>query len=245
MNILVVGDSFSSLGECCLGDDIDSHYANLIANKGHSITNLSVGGQNNKKIAHKVCMALLTTPNFYDLIIIQWSALFRLSLNQSNTVYENSYNFTQTEPREFKSFWKTWNKHFTHPRIEVVEFLTQIYLLENFLKSQPIPYVFVKGFENFLSDLQVGNWRLTSKLFKDTVLHVDQLPDVEIDHFYNELLVLYSNLKHSVNWLNLSSPSWFDQRIDFGVDRIHPGPLTHQQFYHSLENYIKKIGFSF
>jgi len=248
MNILIVGDSISSFGECGLAHDINFHYVKKLELKNHNITNLSVGGQSNQKIVHKTCRALLNCKEQFDLIIIQWSSLFRINFNKGDSIYDQSCNFTLHKKSNeiiYAPLWEVWAKNFIHPRIEILEWFFQIILLDNFLTTYSIPYVFVKGIDNFVDDISKKNWKQTSDFFKSSVLHIDSHPDEEINDVYNEFVLLYDKISSQSNWLNLLSDSWYDKRIDTASDHIHPGPLSHINYYDSLEDYIKKLGLSF
>jgi hypothetical protein len=247
MNILVVGDSLSSIGQCGLGDQLHHHYVRQIESKNHNVTNLSVGGQSNQNILLKTCLELSKQKNHYELVIIQWSSLFRINFNKGDSIYEGYTYFnvwSQDNEKQFKSFWATWSKHFIHPRMEILEWCSQIILLENLLKQQAIPYVFVRGFDNFFNDLTKKDWKIASDEFKSIVIQLDRHPDWEIKQVYDELVSMYNCTIHD-NWLNLYTDSWYDSRVDLAADNSHPGPLSHVNYYNSLENYIKKLGLSF
>jgi hypothetical protein len=248
MNILIVGDSISSMDACGLESQLDKHYIAKIESNNHQVTNLSIGGQSNQKIMHKICLEVSKNPNYYDLIIVQWSSLFRINLNKGDTLYDGSINFNMWKPnleKRYNSFWSSWVKYFIHPRIEILESMTQLILLDQFLANQPTPYVFVKGFDNFFNDLKLKNFRMTSDDFKSNVLKFDNHPDWEIEQTYNELVFFYNIICKQLNWLNLYSESWYDSRTDVAADNIHPGPQSHLNYYNSLESYINRLGLSF
>jgi hypothetical protein len=249
MNVLVVGDSISSIDFSGLGDQLQHHYVRQLELNNHNVTNLSLGGQSNQKIIYKTCLELTKNTNYYNLVIVQWSALFRINLNKGDTVYEDVCNFgvsgVDTYLNQYKSFWDTWTTHFIHPRTEILTWMTQIILLDNFLVNQRIPYVFIKGFDNFFKDLDIKNWKETSNTFKSIVLHSDKHPDEELDSVYDELISMYNQVCAQANWLNLFSDPWHEGRTDIAADGIHPGPLSHTNYYNNLDNYIKKLGLSF
>ena len=249
MNILIVGCSLSNPNESHFSHDyLDQHYVRQIELKNHTVTNLSRGGQSNQKILLKTCTEISKQKTKYDLIIVQWSSLFRLNLNIGYSIYEDPANFsilgTTDQHKKFKSFWSTWCNNFLHPRIEILEWFSQIILLGNFLKNQNIPYVFVKGHDNFLNDLNKKNWKLSSHEFKSKVLLFDNYPDWEVDEIYSEMLLLYDIIKQN-NWLNLFTGAWNDEIIDRAEDGLHAGPMSHNNYYKSLENYIKRLGLSY
>lgn len=251
MNILVVGDSISSISGCGLGkDQLANHYVIRLEEKNHTVTNLSVGGQSNEKIAHKTCLEITKNANYYDLVIVQWSSLFRLNLNLGNSIYDKTCNFTvrgyDTNFQKIcKPIWSSWVEHFMHPRIEILEWASQLILLNDFLSHQKIPYVFIRGFDNFFDDIKIKDWTAASDEFKSTVLQLDNYPDWEISEIYSELVTVYNCVSNQHNWLNLTSSPWTNMAFDVAEDNAHPGPLSHTQYYNSLEQYIKKFGLSF
>lgn len=249
MNVLIAGCSISNPQASNFDDDyLDEHYTQRIGLKNNNVINLSVGGQSNQKILLKTCAEISKQQIKYDLVIVQWTSLFRLNLNKCFSIYENCCNITisgvSNQPKEVQKFWSIWCKNFIHPRIEILEWFSQIILLENFLKNKNIPYVFVKGFDNFLNDIHKENWQLTSDEFKLAVLRHDYHPDLEISHIYDEMLSLY-NIIDKNHWLNLPAEAWDDDVIDKSEDNRHPGPKSHNLYYNSLENYIKKLGLYF
>lgn len=253
MNILIVGDSISSvvIGEdniyqCGLNDPTDKIWVSLIENQGKNITtNLSFGGQSNTSILNNTCLELIKNKNSYDLVIIQWSSLLRINFNQGRTIYSSPTNFTLNScPLGYEKFHSTWIKNFLHPRIALLEWMTQIIVLANFLKQTQIPYMFIKGFDNFFTDLQHADWKQTSDEFKSTVLYLDVLPDQEVDLFYSELKLLFDTIEKQTgsNWLNLKKLSWVDSMVDLADDHLHPGILSHKNYFYNIITFTKSLG---
>lgn len=241
MNILVVGCSFSD------GSGFNEPKGKVWHHhipKTHNVTNLAVGGYSNYKIFVKVCTELLTSPH-YDLVVVQWSSLFRLSLNKGLTIYENFTNFTLNGSTQgYDKFYDIWQKNFIHPRIELSEFLTLISALADFLKNQNSNYVFVKGSENFLNNLTQTDWRQCNNDFLDMVLHTSELPDWEIDQYYNLLRAQYQAMTKltAEKWVNLDQQDWVSNMIDLADDKKHGGILTNKMYYDQFNNFIKTIG---
>ena len=121
MKILLVGDS-NSAGDG-FTDPTGKVWHSLLDSK-HSVTNLSVGGQSNQKILNKACTELFQNPS-YDLIVLQYTSLFRLNFNNSKTVYENPENIVVSNystgeippiretPSTLKEFHKIWIKNYS------------------------------------------------------------------------------------------------------------------------------------
>jgi hypothetical protein len=253
MNILIVGDSISSVAsgedniyQCGFNDPKNKNWASLIQNQNkNTTTNLSIGGQSNTNILNYTCLELIKNKNLYDLVIIQWSSLLRINFNEGHTVYSNPKNFTVDRPISgYEKFYSIWIKNFLHPRVALLEWMTQIIVLANFLKQTQIPYMFIKGFDNFFTDLQHASWQQTSDEFKSTVLYLDTLPDQEVDLFYSELKSLFDIMENQTgsSWLNLRKLSWVDSIVDRADDHLHPGIVSHKNYFCDIITFTESLG---
>jgi len=241
MNILVVGCSFSdSSGFTEPTGKVWHHHIP----KTHNVTNLSIGGCSNYKIFVKACTELLVNLN-YDLIVIQWTSLYRLSLNKGLTIYENFVHLTLNSPTaDYDKFYDIWQKNFIHPRIALSEFLTLISAMADFLTIRKLNYVFIKGSENFLNSLTYPVWHQSDDDFLDIVLHRSELPDWEIDTYYKPLRDQYDAMSKltSARWVNLDQQDWFSNMVDLADDKKHGGVLANKMYYDQFNNFIKTIG---
>ena len=86
MNILIVGDSLSHT--CGFVEPEGKLWVSPLIGR-HHVTNLSMPGQSNYKIFTKAMSTLSRNPTAYDLVIIQWSSLFRLTFNDNFSIYEH------------------------------------------------------------------------------------------------------------------------------------------------------------
>jgi hypothetical protein len=241
MNILVIG--------CSLSDDsgfiepngkVWHHYIPKL----HNVTNLSISGHSNYKIFIKTCAEILANSS-YDLVVVQWSSLFRLSLNKGLTIYDNHVHLTLNGPTlGFDKFYDLWEKNFIHPRVTLTEFLSLVSALAAFLKLHNINYVFIKGSENFLNNLIFDSWRQCSDEFLDIVMFRTHLPDWEIDQYYTPMRKLYVAMTNLTvgRWVNLDHQDWFSNIIDVADDGAHAGILTNKMYYNQFNNFIKTIG---
>lgn len=243
MNILIVGCSFSS------GDGFsnpDGKVWSSLFDKEHVVKNVSLGGSSNQKIFNKACYEL--TISQYDLVIIGWTSLFRLNLNYADTIYESQINLVPEgiqpkEDKKLKSFHEYWCKHFVHGTIELTTWLTQIVTLSRILKERQTPYIFIKFVDNFLLDLQQLTWYDTSDEFKDIVLYKDDLPDWEIEEYFNKLKVLYNIVSKETenNWVNLKSEALYDIRVDVNEDLLHPGEESNKIYYNKVVTLLNRL----
>ena len=237
MNILIVGDSLSSCGG--FDDPTGKIWYSMIPQT--NITNLSIGGQCNTKIYIKTISELIKNPTNYDLIVVQWSSLFRISFNQGRTIHDNQTSFNLAHPgKKFKRFQQLWRNNFINPRVELLEWLTQITSLATLLKSYNQNFVFIKAFNNFLPNLEHADWRNCSRDFLELVLNLSGLPDEDITKYYNELRTVYLAMKtvSCQHWLNLHTPDWTQSATDHADDQSHPGVNSHKIYF---EDFIKKI----
>lgn len=239
MNILISGCSYSH----------DSGFKNPTGKVWHShiptqhvVKNLSLRGQSNYKIFSKACAELLVNQHHYDLVVIQWTTLHRLSLNDGHSIYDNPVNLTLSDIKNRSKFHQLWTKSFIHPRVELLEFLTLVSTMAVFLNSMNINYAFVKGFDNHLSNLQYKHWVSCDDSFKDLVLYKDHLPDWEVDSFYQSLRNQYlSMLSVSKNhWVNLNQADWFKNIVDLADDGIHAGILSNKNFYNQINDFVNQ-----
>lgn len=246
MNILVIGDSFSHY--CGFDDPTGKLWLSPLIDN-HTVTNLSWGGQSNYKIFIKATSELIRNHANYDLVIIQWSSLFRLSFNDNSKDYGNYgnlviCNLSWTSDDELKSFHKLWSRRFTHSIVEIEEFLLMVLMLDTLLKQYNKPYIFIKGFENFINELQHDNWQSCSEQYRKFVLNMDSQPDSELHKIHSKLKNLCDQLKKQsgTNWVNLDGISWFDQIGDRADDGGHPGIETNKLYYQQVINLATSIG---
>ena len=233
MNILIVGCSMSASSG--FNNPSDKIWHSLITNA--NITNLSIDGQSNYKIFIKTISEIIKNPTYYDLVIVQWTSLFRLSLNDGHTIHDNQTNFTLFKSdKKFKKFHSVWINNFCNLRVDLLEWLSYITVLTTFLKSYKQKFIFVKALDNFLPNLAHVDWHNCSPIFLERVLHLSVLPDEEITEYYNEVHTSYLAMVETSEsyWLNLHTQDWITDPLDYADDNIHPGILTHQNYFKNL-----------
>jgi hypothetical protein len=239
-NILIVGDSLSH--ENGFHDPTGKLWLDVFASR-HNITNLSVGGQGDPKIFVKALKELIVKD--FDLVIIQWRSIFRLNFNFSKSIYDNqqSVGTRHYSAAELGPLRKIWLKHCLHGRIEITEALTLIQGLSEILNQRKIPYIFIKTFDNYFSDLQKENWQDCGADYLDNVLFRRQLPDWEIKKFHLEMRQLYLLVKNysGKNWLNLDQLAWVVQMSDYADDGLHPGIESCKKFGNDVVEFAKTL----
>ena len=239
-NILIVGDSLSHQNG--FTDPTGKLWLDVFASR-HNIANLSIGGQGNPKIFVKALKELIVKD--FDLVIIQWSSIFRLNFNLSNSIYDNqqAVGIRHYSASELKPLAAVWIKYCLHGRIEITEALTLIQGLSEILNQRKIPYIFIKTFDNYFSDLQKENWQDCGADYLENVLFRQQLPDWEIEKFHLEMRQLYVLIKNNSgkNWLNLDQLAWMDQMFDYADDGEHPGIESCKKFGNDVVEFAKTL----
>ena len=233
MNILIVGCSMSDTSG--FDNPAGKVWHSLITNA--NITNLSINGQSNYKIFIKTIYEIIRNPTYYDLVIVQWTSLFRLSLNDGHTIHDNQTNFTLlSSDKKFKKFHSVWINNFCNLRVDLLEWLSYITVLTTFLKSYKQKFIFVKALDNFLSNLAHADWHECSPMFLEIVLHLSVLSDEMINDYYTELRGSYLAMIESSEsaWLNLYTQDWATDVLDYADDNSHPGVLSHQLYFKNL-----------
>jgi hypothetical protein len=239
-NILIVGDLLGHTNG--FNDPAGKLWLDVFASR-HEITNLSLGAQGNLKIFTKTIKELMLKD--FDLVIIQWSSIFRLNFNLSTSIYDNQVGCSckKYSHPELKSIYEDWIKNFLHGRIEITEFLTYILGLSEILNQRKIPFIFIKTFENYFSDLQKENWQDCSADYLDNVLFRQQLPDWEIEKFHLEMRQLYLLVENNCgrNWLNLDQLAWMDQMSDHADNGVCPGDKSCKIFGSDVVEFAKTL----
>ena len=262
MNILLNGDSISYTGGYT--DSQGKLWYHQFP-KEYSLTNLSSVTQSNSCILTRTCNEILKNPKKYNLVIVQWGKIDRLSLFHKEDRFGNY--FSMPNPVEYCTKWtdsqkliqELWLNNFVSDRHEILEYISCITLLYHFLKSQQINFVFIKGFDNFFNDIKQANWVDSSEEYLTKLMFRDQLPDHDIDILHQELRTPYLAMVDQTNdvWVNLHDPSWANliyqlksefpeiYSNDLADDNKHGGILTNQYYYKLFVDFIKKKGLVF
>ena len=240
--ILIVGDSFSD--RCGFDDPLGKvWWSHLGAN--YTVTNLSANGNSNAKIFMDAVSEV--TVHQYDLVIIQWSSLFRLTMHDSKSVYNNTVNFNVNASTDtiYQTFVNEWTRHFLHCRMELLTFLKQVTIAAEFLKLKKIKFLFIKTFDNFLDELVNQDWHHCTEEFKNSVLHYTDHPDYEITQLYSEIQNRYQYMLavSEANWLNLHKDAWHASSVDLADDLCHPGVEQCKLFGRTVLQSINNIDF--
>lgn len=231
MKVLLSGCSFSAAS----GWGPPDYYTdprcwyNILAQRHQlNIENVSYGGLSNREIIHRAKQQILT--NSYDLIIIQLTMTNRVwywrESDPLSWVTAAGTNFWNVKNESERQSLFTMASEFSNHINEVERDLTDLVLLQQYLKSTPLLLV---NFSNFGS----------------TILNMIQ----QRPHKDEELLpmTLYRNkLALLASQLNLSHAVGFDTPLlnnmtDRAEDNMHPGIESNIMFANIIDTTLSKI----
>jgi hypothetical protein len=220
------------------------------------ITNQAIGGCSNREIAQQTVESCLT--GRYDLCIVQWSSLDRLWLYEADS---NIDDFTQIVPRvtgktTVGNAPHTINKlivaHYMNHYMALKHWLHDQVMLQSFLKERCIPYIFLRGFDNFISELEmlakqwpvdkISDLNIPPKI--KHMLNFDSNPDDYLYKKLSSLILAYLSIdKCNCIGYNQSSKIYgLDPTFarDYADDNEHPGYLTNTQLSKNILDHINK-----
>ena len=235
-----------------------TYHSMLQSSTDWNITNQAIGGCSNQEIVQRTvgdCLA-----DDYDLCIVQWSSLHRLWLYEADS---NIDNFTQILPRVC-GFINSGNAPHTINKLIVSHYMNQYMalkhwlhnqiMLQSFLNERHIPYVFIRGFVNYIPELEIlaGQWpkddisslSIPSRI-KD-ILNFDSNPDDYIYKKLSSLMAAYLSINKSncIGYNQSSTIYGLDPTVvqrDYADDGIHPGYLVNTALTENILAHIKKV----
>lgn len=261
---LVAGCSFSADNEQSgwKNENLNKHYSKIITEQlNGKFTNIAIGGASNFEIFQRTIDTCISNSDI-DFCIIQWSTLHRL------WVYEKDNNiddFTQILPRVCginsnknvpDDLHKIYVNYYLNDYMALKHWLVLQISLQSFFQKQGIDYVFLRGFENYISDLEtiisqtpfdsIPEINLPDTIKK--ILNFDDNPD---DYLYSKLLPLvnlYLNIDknhcigYNKHYTHYGLYHDFEYEKDFADDGDHPGEKTNSIIANNILQYIRNKG---
>jgi hypothetical protein len=246
--LLFDGCSFTANSGFRLENQTNAHWPYLLSRHyQRQFDNNAIGGSSNEEIFNRVVCA--TASNSYDLVLVQWSELSRVWIYCAT---ENIDDFTiingnnplgyRADMPEVRQYAKLYYTYFNNVYVNLKKWLCQILALAGYFVSKNQPYIFIKGFENYISEFNNINYNEGFENLNSTVKHFldfDNRPD---DYLLKKIkhiqILLYEVQK--LHWLNFDLLSFFDSTIDFADDRCHPGPDSNRLLTDQLISYCDK-----
>ena len=256
--VLVVGCSYSSLhwGSGWKEENYCYLYPKILESKYKcNIVNVAFPGLSNDEIFYRT-LDHVTKEN-YDLCIVQWSGIDRV------TLYESEKNLLQPLPiipwhpsvghlsinpclSDLHSMLVTYyNNHY----IKLKHWFLQQITLQTLLKEKQIPFLFLRGFANYIPEFEmlpsIDNIKVETldKKLKDVMQH-EYLSDDTILPAFIRLVELYHQIDKSFCiGYNFSKEVYglhTDLTNDKADDERHPGKLSNKLLAEQIIEYVNK-----
>lgn len=215
--------------------------------------NSGIGGSSNEEIFFR-CSEIVLTQRF-DLVVVMWSNIGRKwvyfedhnvddysIINQGSSVFFGGLN---SDSNALKQYAKIHYTYFNNRFIDIKKWLLQTINLATLLQRQNTPFVFIKGFDNFVTEILNSNYQnlntdLTPELKK--ILDFDNRPDFYIIEKLNSLKVL-AQTANKPYWFNFDKHAFTSKhyQIDLSDDGKHLGRNANQKLFSELVEYFQSI----
>lgn len=194
--VLITGCSFSvnNTQSGWQESNLCNTYHNMLQTNrsGWHITNRAIGGCSNREIAQRTIDSCLA--EHYDFCVVQWSSLHRFWIYESECNIDDE---TQILPKVCGKLTvgnaphileKTLMAHYLNDYMALKHWLQDQVALQSFLEQRQIRYIFVRGFQNYVPELEL----LTHQWPKEHISDL-QIPDpikimLQFDHNPNDYL---------------------------------------------------------
>jgi len=250
-SVLFAGCSFT---HTCGFDDINLEFTwpALFSKKYQlDVKNIALGGMSNDEIFYRSIEN--TVESKPDIAIVMWSHIRRRWEYYSDnnvddyTIMNTSCTGHNDHLDEVHQFAKLGQVYFVNDYVNIKKWFCYSIALANYFKNNGIDYIFLRGFDNQIDELQGifhrpdENLNLASASENvRSMFDFTNRPDDYILKKVKELKSLYTATA-KLNWVNLSSPSFTDMSFDFADDQIHPGKLSNKELYVILANYYETV----
>lgn len=245
---LFVGCSFTA--DCGFAPDNQTkyHWPHLFCQQtNYQLVNQAIGGMSN----HEIFLRTIehTSTEHYDLVVVMWSEVSRHWVYCSKNNVDDFTILNSGTPKGFQSsveytneYAKLHYSYFNNRYVCTKNWLLYCLALENFLKNKSIPYIFVKGFNNYINDFRNAEYDKGFKSINNlkTLLDFDNRPDEYILKKITEIQNLI-DLQDCNHWLNLFSLAFKDMTIDTADDSLHPGPKSNLNLTTDIIKFYKGL----
>jgi hypothetical protein len=249
--ILFVGCSHTADSGFTEENQVKYHWPWLISQHYNCyFHNAGFGGSSNDEIFYRTSELVLQ--NSFDLVIVMWSDIGRkwVYFNENNvddfTIinYGNTVGYNSSSP-ELKKYTKLHYAHFNNEFINIKHWVMQTLLLASLLKERKLKFLFIKGFDNYTTDIinssySTKNGFILSNSLKK-FLDFNHRPDYYILQKLLSLKTL-TDLANQSYWFNFDSHAFISPFycVDVADDNSHPGIESNKKLYLDLVNYVQR-----
>lgn len=244
--ILFVGCSFTANCGFTEVNRLKHHWPNLLANHYDcDFKNIAIGGMSNEEIFLRATEEVLHEK--YDLVVVMWSSLSRRWVYTSDN---NIDDFTIINKGEVLGLNNNISDVRQYAKLHYT-LLDNLYMdLKKWLifantlaiVLQDHPFIYIKGFNNLLSEFKQIQWSESSGFgsMSDSIRNIldfDNRPD---DYILTKIKTIKQLIKLLDNdyWLNFNRLSFSESAVDTADDNEHPGIVTNLNLVNDLINYI-------
>lgn len=252
-NILFAGCSFTA--DSGFSDNKRSlyHWPELVCKHFNaSMTNIAVGGCPNDEIFYRASESVYRNP--VNLVIVMWSDIARhwVYFSENNVDDFTICNYGQTSGFQSKdssvnTYTKLHYAYFDNQYIKLKHWLLHTLTLAATLKSLNIPYVFLRGFSNYIEDFRnieyspdTGFSNVSAAAKK--LLDFDCRPDYYILRKLTDIQMLINRVSN-LSWINFTTPSFNDIAFDVACDQKHPGSESNKLIAQQIIDFCQEQHF--
>ena len=209
--------------------------------------NIAIGGMSNEEIFLRTVEEV--TNNQYDLVVVQWTEIAREWVYFSDGNIDEWTNLSYASPAGFREsdsnaqlYAKLHYAYFDNMYMKIKKWVLLTLALEGTLKSQGIPFIFFKGFGNYIKEFQQAEYNETQgfvNLAKELkpILDFEHRPDFYIKNKLYVIKKLIDAMDENV-WIGLNSFSYNGNAVDLADDGDHAGPVSNQNLFLKLVEHI-------
>lgn len=247
--ILFDGCSFTANSGFDESNRLQHHWPVIFSNHYKSYyQNSAIGGSSNEEILYRTIENC--NRSTYDLVIIMWSAVGRKWVYFSENNVDDFTIITGAQITGFNhldhnvlNYAKLHYAHFNNEYTLIKQWLLNIIVLEKFFRYKKQKYIFAKGFDNFLTEIEKSNFSTESGSINlshrlKRMLDFDNRSDRYIKEKLDNLKFLLQEIK-TYNWVNFDSLAFWESAIDRAEGNSHPGPLSNLNFATKLISYCE------
>jgi len=215
----------------------------LCQHYGCEYTNIAQGGISNFEIFLRTVQQC--DQQRYDLVIVNWTSLARRMIHFADHNVDDATGLLPSQVFGFNAehpavtdLHRLHFGYFQNDYVDLKQWLLCAHALAGYLHHRHQPFVFIKGFDNFVNEFTSSVQTVHEKI--KPMLDFDQRPDDYIKSKI-ELIQHLVNQQNSSDWLNLHSDSFMSMQIDRADDGQHPGADSNKKLLDKLLAHIYSV----
>jgi hypothetical protein len=249
--VLFVGCSFTA--DCGFNEENQRlyHWPFLLSDYyDFYFCNSAIGGMSNEEIYHRTICSV--EQGSYDFIVVMWSDINRKWVYVEDNNVDDYTIINAGNPTGFMSndslvhnYAKLHYTMFNNGYVNLTKWATNIISLVAYFETKCIPYIFIKGFDNYVSDFQKINYD-TSTGFHNLTLEIEKMLDFDnrSDYYTHQKITVVQDLLNKIetfNWLHFRGQGFGASAVDRSDDLEHPGIESNKIIFNQLVEYIDKM----